>query len=98
MRDLAALTPGDFEPLIGTAFAVALGELPSLAIQLIEVAARGPQPGRRTPFALYFTGPASPVLEPLAHLLSHPVLGELELFIGPVMSTGPGITYEAIFA
>ena len=98
MRDLATLTAGDFEPLIGTPFEVAVGELPPLAIRLTEVARLPGHPDRRAPFAIRFEGPESPVLAHVTHHLRHPELGELELFLGPVVSAGPGIRYEALFA
>jgi hypothetical protein len=31
------------------------------------------------------------------HRLSHPEMGEVDLFVGPVLSGAPGTTYEAIF-
>lgn len=118
MRDLAALTAGDFEPLIGTDFEVydsdvyglqvsgsdvpgpgTSGPPPALAlvIRLVEVRRLGERPGHRQPFALHFRGPTSPVLAQQIHRMSHVEMGELEFFLGPVMSDTPGITYEAVF-
>ena len=45
-----------------------------------------------------FTGPAEPVLGFATYHVSHPDFGELDLFLGPVVSTSPGVTYEAVFA
>jgi hypothetical protein len=109
VRDLAALTAGDFEPLIGTDFEVFRFDpsgpdgagppgAPVLVIGLVEVQQLGERPGHRRPFVLHFEGPTSPVLAQQMHHLSHAEMGELELFVGPVMSDGPGITYEAVFA
>jgi len=98
MRDLAQLTAVDFEPAVGSLFHVRQGEREPLAIRLSEVVTFGEHPGRRAPFALRFAGPLTPVLEHATHRLEHPDLGELDLFLGPVQSAGPGITYEAVFA
>jgi hypothetical protein len=114
VRDLAALTAADFEPLIGTDFEVFASPVPGcdlpgsempgppgapvLVIRLVEVHLLPEWPGHRQPFVLHFTGPASPVLAQQIHRLTHSSMGELELFLGPVVSATPGITYEAVFA
>ncbi|HXW79651.1 MAG TPA: hypothetical protein VEJ84_09130, partial [Acidimicrobiales bacterium] len=92
MRDLAALTADDFEPLTGSDFRVAASkaagstaETSALVIRLVEVRRLKERPGYRPPFVLHFEGPLSPVLAQEVHHLSHPELGELELFVGPVM-------------
>jgi hypothetical protein len=108
VRDLAALTAGDFEPLIGTDFQVSGSDVPGpdacgpppapgLVIRLVEVQLVRERPGHRQPFVLCFTGPASPVLAQQIQRLSHAEMGELEFFLGPVVSDAPGITYEAVF-
>jgi hypothetical protein len=100
MRDLASLTAADFEPFSGSDFEVrhpATGQA-VLVLRLVEVTAWGPPLEHRQPFRLHFQGPASPVLPQAIHRLSHPEMGELDLFVGPVMAPGPGTTYEAVFA
>ena len=97
MRDLAALTPADFEPAIGTVFEVDCGAAEPLPIRLSEVVTFTERPGHRQPFALRFEGPDSPVLAHVTHHIAHPDLGDLELFLGPVQSASAGITYEAVF-
>ena len=108
MPDLGALTAGDFEPFIGTDFEVFDIQVPgretpgppaalALVVRLVEVQLLRERPGHRQPFALHFTGPTSPVLAHQVHRLSHAGMGELELFLGPVVSDAPGITYEAVF-
>lgn len=114
MRDLGELTAADWDPLVGTDFhvgavpqtedgaAAATGEVagsakPS-ALRLVQVTRLGDSPGPRQPFSLRFLGPASPVMPHAIHRLSHPGLGEVDLFVGPVLSGAPGTTYEAIFA
>jgi hypothetical protein len=105
VRDLAALTADDFEPFVGTDFQVsgldasgASAGAPALTIHLVEVLRHKERPGYRPPFALHFEGPLSPVLAQEVHHLSHREMGEIELFIGPVISNAPGVTYEAVFS
>jgi hypothetical protein len=98
MRDLASLTPADFESAVGSVFEITGGESGPVRVRLAEVAVLGERPGHRQPFALRFHGPASPVLTQAIHGISHAGIGELELFLGPVVSDSDGITYEAIFA
>ena len=109
MRDLAALTAADFEPLVGTDFQVSGADVPGpdasapppatvLVIRLVQVQLLRERTGhRRQPFVLRFTGPASPVLAQQIQRLSHAEMGELEFFLGPVVSDPPGVTYEAVF-
>ena len=68
-----------------------------LVIRLVEVQLLRERPGHRQPFVLRFTGPASPVLAQQIQRLSHAEMGELEFFLGPVVSDAPGVTYEAVF-
>jgi hypothetical protein len=98
VRDLAALTAADFEPLVGSTFAIARDGTPALEVSLLDVTRGAGAPGFREPFALRFTGPAEPVLGFATYHVSHPDFGELDLFLGPVVSTSPGVTYEAVFA
>lgn len=97
MRDLASLTPADFGPAVGTLFEVHYGAAEPLSIRLAEVVTFAERPGHRQPFALRFDGPDFPVLAQVMHRLVHPDLGELDLFLGPVHTGSPGITYEAVF-
>lgn len=47
-------------------------------------------------FVLHFTGSA-PALPQGTYRLTHNAMGEIELFIVPVVSRQPGILYEAAF-
>jgi hypothetical protein len=98
MRDLAAVRAEDFEPAIGTVFEIALAGHAPLALRLTEVRLHGERPGHRRPFSLEFLGPGAPVLAHATHAIAHPQLGELELFLGPIVSDADGITYEAVFS
>jgi hypothetical protein len=97
VRDLAALTADDFEAAVGTTFDVACPETEPTEIRL-ESVARGPErAGSRQPFALHFRGAPSLGLDQGIHLLVHPVLGELEIFLVPVGADTDGRSYEAVF-
>ena len=100
MWDLAALTAGDFEPLIGDDFQLsgtAAGS-DAVVVRLVEVLRQRERPGHRQPFLLHFVGPTEPVMYQAMYHLSHFALGELECLMGPVLSDAPGITYEAVFS
>ena len=47
-------------------------------------------------FVVHFTGPI-PALPQGIYRMSHDAMGEIEIFIVPVHSRGPGILYEAGF-
>jgi hypothetical protein len=99
VRDLASLTAADFEAAVGSRFAIATGEPGAwLTVRLTEVVQLKEWPGHRWPFLVHFEGPLSPVLAHVVHHVSHPELGELDIFLGPVLSGTGGITYEAVFA
>ena len=114
MRDLGELTAADWDPLVGTDFhvgavpgaedraAAVTGEVAGATgpavLRLVQVTRLGDSPGPRQPFSLRFLGPVSPVMPDAIHRLSHPEMGEVDLFVGPVLSGAPGTTYEAIFA
>ncbi len=49
-------------------------------------------------FSLIFKGPKDTVLEHDTHKMKHPEMGEMDLFIGPIMSgKEEGVYYQAIF-
>jgi hypothetical protein len=81
-----------FEPHVGSDFGVGGG-----ALRLDEVTRLAPSPGspREVPFSLVFVvAPGSAgSLPQQTHVLSHEVLGDLEIFLVPI---GPD-RYEAVF-
>ncbi len=89
------LSADDFEPHQQTMF-----DWEGVPLSLVQVERLAPQPHapRTDPFALIFTGPTSRVLDQRTYLLSHPSLGELEIFLVPI---GPGregpVRYQAVF-
>jgi hypothetical protein len=103
MRDLASLTAGDFEAVLGSEFEITDGGTGPLRVRLSEVVRLDGPPEHRRPFLVHFQGPPSPVLAQVVHHVVHAEMGEFDLFLGPVF-VGPatprseGTTYEAIFA
>ena len=49
------------------------------------------------PFSLLFLGPADRTFEQGIRTLSHPVMGELEIFLVPMQPDDEGPLYEAVF-
>ncbi len=71
----------------------------SLKMKLIEVSEIGspkPQEKRRA-FSLVFLGPSDYSLTQQIYRLTHPKMGELNLFLVPIGHNQEGLQYEAIF-
>lgn len=85
-----------FEPHVGTTFDLQCEGQDPLPLQLTHVTER---PGAVVEgFSLFFTGPEHVVANQAIHRLVHPVLGELEIFLGPIHDPHTsGITYQAVF-
>ncbi|MCP5149890.1 MAG: hypothetical protein H6983_20365 [Ectothiorhodospiraceae bacterium] len=103
---LERLTVADFEPCVGLRFAVLHEGARDLSLVLVEARATSTAHGRdagdapgRTPFALLFRGPSSPVLaQGIRRLRAPPPLGMLDLFLVPVGPSDGAMRYEAVFA
>ena len=92
---LEDLTPDAFAPHVGEGFRLA-GAV-DVVLRAVDHGAPAPE-GLRAPFSLRFTGPAEPVVPQGLHPLEHPALGRLELFVVPIVGTGPdGAVYEVVF-
>ena len=90
------LTRADFESLVGTELPFRVGEHATTA-KVVEVRVlQSPSP-RAEPFALTVHVPASVPYGQGTHVLTHPRLGELEVFMVPLGPMGPVMRYEAIF-
>ena len=96
--DLAAATRATFAPHVGTRFGLALSD-GVLELELTAVVDLPAPPGApRVPFALRFRTPAITGHVPQAiYALSHPALGDLELFLVPMGADAVGMRYEAVF-
>ena len=98
MRDLATLTAAEFAGAIGSTFKVVDPDgRVMLSLTLFKVVPGPERAGQRQSFSLYWNGPATPILTSFTHHLTHPGLGDMEIFLGPVATDGPGLTYEAVF-
>ena len=69
-------------------------------LQLVEVKRYAPgeneQKGLER-FAIYFDGAAAAYLPQATYPVSHPVLGEFDVFLVPISSDGRNFRYEAVF-
>ncbi|KRF38915.1 hypothetical protein [Terrabacter sp. Soil810] len=102
--DLAGVGAGDFEPHVGSAFAVSGsgdgdgGGGGGFSVVLAEVSRRPAGGPTREPFTLTFAGGPNPPSAQGMHRLEHDVLGGFDLFLVPI---GPGADgrhrYEAVF-
>ena len=94
---MQGLTVADFSPHLNSEYTVHGGGF-TLQLKLVEAAPRGTgQPGGRSPFALLFVGPLTPVLPQATYRFEHPQLAGLDIFIVPVGPEGGKMRYEAIF-
>ena len=91
------MTAGDFESFVGDEFDVDPGTSAPVKIVLLKVLRPRDSPETEKPFAVHFLGPRAPVLTHDVHRLVNPEFGELEIFIGPVVPSNDGTTYEAVF-
>lgn len=89
-------TKENFEPHVGTKFEVQAAGMTPVVVQLVEVqqSASGATKG----FSLLFRGEEGRLIRHDTQTVRHPVLGEMELFLGPV-STGrtDAVYYQAVF-
>lgn len=88
--DLSTVELAYFEPLLHHTFHARSWEgppeQPPVELELVRTTAHplAAQEGRRTPFSLFFNGPAGVPLAQGTHTVSHPTTGEMSLFLVPV--------------
>ena len=87
----------DFEPHVGSDFDVVLDQgRTTLRLAVVNRYPRTPHAPRTDPFGLLFTGTAG--LDQGIHRLEHPALGQLLIFLVPIIPERDGVPrYEAIF-
>lgn len=89
--------PETFRPHIGSDFAIDDGGQ-SVVLRLADVADAGVSNGMHQ-FSLMFHGPGDRVLPGAMHVLSHPSLGTLDIFLSPIVGSNPARTlYQACFS
>lgn len=102
MADLPWFRCDDFIDVVGQDFDVVAGD--GQVLRLVqateggEAAGPGPEGQVRQQFSLVFLGTVNPMLTQGTYRLSHPRLGELELFLVPLGPMPDGMQYEAAFA
>lgn len=96
---LETFTLQTFVPLLGSAFSLTSPSDGLIALELAEARSAGSSPDEtgREPFSLTLAGPGEPLLGQGTYPLSHPALGEFDLFIVPVERDADGMRYEAVF-
>ena len=99
--ELDQLTIEVFEPHIGEMFKVTAPDGKSVDIRLAKVGrimdrVRS-QRLKREPFAIYFESSPEFHMRQFTYAVSHPVLGELSIFIVPVSRDDGSYWYEAVF-
>lgn len=101
------LTKESFELHVGSTFRVSVdGEVVELRLDQVteyaqfitrEVAADGTDLGGRVPFSLAFSGSKELLLPDRIYTLSHPEMGELDLYLKPYHEGPESFFYEAVF-
>lgn len=94
---MTSFSKADFEPHIASTFEVAPVDTEPVTIELVEI--NGINSPDIDGFSLIFKGGARIVFRHDTHTVRHPVMGELELFMGPV-HTGQtdAVYYQAVFS
>lgn len=93
---LESLKQESFTPLLNTRFEIRSRDGEAVEVELVEV--NGKDTAVCQMFSLLFRGPLAPVLSQDTHRVRHAILGEFDLFIGPV-HTGrtDAVFYQAVF-
>jgi hypothetical protein len=87
----------DFEPLVGTMFAIVAEGLPSLPMLLEEAKAlKRYSQDTRAPFDLIFRGTGE-ILPQGLYQFRHDVMGDTAIFIVPAAKDADGVQYCATF-
>lgn len=100
--ELESLTRDLFADKVGQSFDLLINDGSRHPLELAEVRdvfAGGQREGKRQPFALAFLGSSTAYVNQAIHILEHPTLGRLSIFLVPL---GPApqsrrMQYEAIF-
>jgi hypothetical protein len=102
IKSLAELTLATWREYLGSHFSLRYGDGKAEELTLIEAAnlggGRPVAAGKREPYTLIFRAPSRDFLTPQRiYPLSHPALGELEIFLVPIGPDESGMRFEAIF-
>lgn len=95
---LETLTHEVFAKHLQSDFELRLDDGDPIVLTLHEVKTlEGSDAKDRMPFSVIFNGPKEPVLEQAIYALEHPDMGDLGLFLVPLMADAQGAQYEAVF-
>ena len=90
------LTKANFDPHLNTTFEIHAEGGDTIEAELVKIEAK--QSEWVESFSVIFRGPKEPVLPHETHQVKHPEMGELNLFMGPIVyEKQDGIYYEAVF-
>lgn len=86
----------DFEPYLNETFMVHSPAAGSQEVVLAELTEKN-YPGQEC-FSLFFRGPKQPVLQQMTYTLTHPQMGEFQLFMVPVQYPKQDeVYYQSLF-
>ncbi len=90
------LHKSSFEPYVNDTFIVHNQIVGDQEVILAELTEKN-YPGQEC-FSLFFRGPKQPVMQQMIYTLTHPKMGDIELFLVPVQyPKQDGIYYQAAF-
>jgi hypothetical protein len=90
------LNKASFDPLLNEKFEIYPQGMGKVDVELVKISDRSSE--YTEAFSLLFRGPHENVFRHDTHKVKHPQLGELDLFIGPVIyPKTDGVYYEAVF-
>ena len=91
-------TYDDFASHLDTEFHISgdAGAIKAILIEAIKGLPR--EEGAPPPFSVIFLGPLEPELPQGMHTLSHPQIGDLDVFLVPIARDEEGMRYETVFA
>jgi hypothetical protein len=86
----------DFDPYVNETFTVHSPIIGNQEVVLAELTEKN-YPGQEC-FSLFFRGPKQPVLQQMTYTLTHPKMGEFQLFMVPVQyPKQDGVYYQSVF-
>ena len=93
-------TAADFEKHVNTNFRAELESPRPIDLKLISVTPRKIEPHEQAGmerFSVVFFGPADVFLPQNTYRLTHPEMGEFEVFLVPIKQEAEGFRYEAVY-
>jgi hypothetical protein len=93
-------TAEHFSQNLNTKFRVNVDSTEPVEIELVEVAVRKIEPTEQQGmerFSAFFYGPSNIFLPQQTYTVSHPQMGEMELFLVAIANDQRGFRYEAVF-